>query len=84
MPCGEQIAQVNDRQASLEEKVDEGYASLEAKINAVHASLDAKIEESHASLEAKIAEGDAETRVFMRTLHEDLVQRIAVIGDKRL
>ena len=44
----------------------------------------ARVNDRQVSLEAKIAEGDAETRAFMRILHEDLVRRIAVIGDKRL
>ena len=76
-------AKMDKGHASLEAKINQSHASLEVRINDVQASLDARIKESYASLESKIAEGDAETRAFMRILHEDLVQRIAVIGEQR-
>ena len=35
------------------------------------------------SLRAEIREGDEETRRFMRVLHEDVIARIAALGDAR-
>ena len=35
------------------------------------------------SLRAEIREGDEETRRYMRVLHEDVIARIAALGDAR-
>ena len=35
------------------------------------------------SLRAEIRQGDEETRQYMRVLHEDVIARIAALGDAR-
>jgi len=43
--------------------------------------LTVSITETTTELSARIAEGDEETRRYMRALHEEVIARIATIGE---
>jgi len=62
----------------LETKIIEGDTETRRYLEAKIIEGDA---ETRRYLETKIVEGDTETRTFMRVLHEDLVERIRLLGD---
>jgi hypothetical protein len=71
----ERLERLPARIDNLEVQILQCREEVRIGFSAVNAQL--------ATLEARIAEGDQETRRFMRILHEDLVARIATIGEGR-
>jgi hypothetical protein len=55
--------------------------ALRAEIRAVDEALHVEIRAVVEALRAEIRAGDAETRRFMRVLHEDLIERIQRLGE---
>ena len=45
--------------------------------------IDGRMQMLHADLLTRIQEGDNETRRYMRVLHEEVLARIAALGDGR-
>ena len=66
------------------EEVRMEFSATREGLGARLAALEARIGVVDERLTARIEEGDKETRRFMRVLHEDLVARIATIGEGRL
>ncbi len=46
-------------------------------------SATTRLQSTAESLRAEIRQGDEETRRYMRVLHEDVIARIAALGDAR-
>jgi hypothetical protein len=82
----ERIDTVEHRMDSIEQRLDASYALLSTQIlqsrrenDDAHLAMHARFE----TLEAALAEGLGETRRFMRVLHEEVLSRIALIGEGR-
>lgn len=80
---------LTDRVTILEQKVED-LASLPARVTAVELQILQLRQEMRAEfsavrqeLRAEIRQGDEETRRYMRVLHEDVIARIAALGDAR-
>jgi len=74
-----------DRVEILEHNV-EGLKALPGRVHAVELQIVQLREEMHAgfsALRAEISAGDEETRRYMRVLHEEVISRIATIGEAR-
>ena len=85
MPRGNQ----GQRVAILEQQVEQ-LESLPARMAAVELQILQLREEMRAEfsavrqeLRAEIRQGDEETRRYMRVLHEEVIARIATLGDGR-
>ncbi len=75
---GERIEMQGSAIRSEIRAVDE---TLRTEIRAVDETLRAEIRAGDETLRAEIRAGDEETRRLMRILHEDLIDRIARIGE---
>ena len=73
------LAEKVERLERLPARID----NLEVQILQCREEVRAECSATRAEFIARIAEGDEETRRFMRVLHEDLVARIATIGEGR-
>ena len=74
-----------DRVTILEQKV-EGLAARPAHIASVELQIVQLRDEMRLGFSAvrqEIREGDEETRRYMRVLHEDVIARIAALGEAR-
>ena len=73
--------------SAIREAIESGDArvrtELTGEIGESEEWLRAEIGASAEQLQTEIRAGDEETRRFMRVLHEDLVDRIARLGDAR-
>jgi predicted nucleic acid-binding Zn-ribbon protein len=76
---------LENRVATLEQQIQalvglpERMVSLESQFQ----QLRSDVREEFAALRMEIRTGDLETRRFMRVLHEDVISRIAAIGEGR-
>ena len=66
---------LHERVASLELNVLQFHAEVRAEVSAVRQDLQGAVQ----LLRAEIRAGDAETRRYMRVLHEEVVSRIAAV-----
>jgi hypothetical protein len=66
---------LRERVASLELNILQFHAEVRAEVSAVRQELQGAIQ----VLRAEIRAGDAETRRYLRVLHEEVVSRIAGI-----
>lgn len=74
----ELLEEAMDRLVGLPDRID----ALEGSLHALEKSLRDDMHALEVSLRQEIRSGDEETRRFMRILHEDLVGRIAVLGER--
>jgi hypothetical protein len=81
------LSELPERVASLETQflqfrteVREEFSALRSEMRAGEALL-GEIRKVEASLRREIQAGDEETRRFMRVLHEEVIARIAAIGE---
>jgi predicted nucleic acid-binding Zn-ribbon protein len=76
---------LENRVATLEQQIQalvglpERMVSLESQFQ----QLRSDVREEFAALRMEIRTGDLETRRFIRVLHEDVISRIAAIGEGR-
>jgi hypothetical protein len=76
---------LENRVATLEQQIQalvglpERMASLESQFQQFRSD----VREEFSALRMEIRTGDEETRRFMRVLHEDVISRIAAIGESR-
>jgi len=56
---------------------------LHAEMHELRGELRGEMQRLREELRAEIREGDQETRRYMRVLHEDVIARIAALGDAR-
>jgi hypothetical protein len=61
----------------LEHQLPESVARLDAAIS----DLRSEMRQEFAAVRRELREGDEETRRYMRVLHEDLVDRIKMLGE---
>ena len=80
---------LTERVRILEQKVED-HASLPARVAGVELQILQLRDEMRAEfsavrqeLRAEIRQGDEETRRYMRVLHEEVIARIAALGDAR-
>ena len=73
------LSELPDRVASLETQFLQFRAEMRQEFSAVRT----EIQLVRSELREEIRAGDEETRRFMRVLHEDVIARIAAIGEGR-
>jgi F0F1-type ATP synthase membrane subunit b/b' len=61
---------------------DEIRAGDEHVVNTLREEIRAGDEETRRELRTEIRDGDEETRRFMRILHEEVLERIQILGDR--
>jgi hypothetical protein len=81
--CSAIRAELHDGQETLREEMRAGQDALRAEVREGDASLNAELKAEIRQLRDEVRTGDEETRRFMRILHEELVARIAAIGELR-
>lgn len=69
--------------AMLREEIQGWAASLRAEMREGDGTLRDEMRACEERLRTEIRDGDEETRRYMRVLHEELVARIAVLGEVR-
>lgn len=71
-----------ERMASLEVQILQFREEVKAEFSAMRQEFRQELRQDVTRLESAIREGDEETRRFMRVLHEDVIERIARIGEQ--
>jgi predicted phage gp36 major capsid-like protein len=77
------LEQLPDRVTALEVQIVELRGEMRAEFSATRAEAREGDEHVVQTLRQEIRAGDEETRRFMRILHDDLVERIEILGGKR-
>jgi hypothetical protein len=84
------LSELPDRVASFETQFLQFRTEVRAEFSAVRSEMHAgderlleEIRKVEANLRREIQAGDEETRRFMRVLHEEVISRIAAIGEGR-
>jgi len=95
---GSRLSAVEQRVEAWEGRFDDGIASLTAQISQLREDVltgDERLErtfreeiragdeETRRALREEIRRGDEETRHYMRVLHEEVIERIARLGENR-
>lgn len=83
----ESLERLPERIHSLELQFVQFREEVRAEFSATRAELRAEIragdEQTRVDLRAEIRAGDEETRTYMRVLHEEVLSRIALLGEHR-
>lgn len=83
----EQLEILPARMAAVELRILQRRDEMRSEFSAVRRELTelfrAELQINAESLRAEIRQGDEETRRYMRVLHEDVIARIAALGDAR-
>ena len=83
----ERLETLAARMAAVELQILQLRDEMRTEFSAVRRELTslfrAELQTNADSLRAEIREGDEETRRFMRVLHEDVIARIAALGEAR-
>ncbi len=78
---------IEDRMDTIEQRLDASYAALMSQIlqsrREAHDELLETTARLETRLEAKIEASADETRRFMKVLYEDILSRIALLGESR-
>jgi chromosome segregation ATPase len=74
----ERMGLLEERVASLEEQVSQ----LRSEMRTEFSNVRGEMREMRAELIARMDAGDQETRTLMRVLHEDVIDRIARLGEQ--
>ena len=72
---------VNERVRAIEETVT-NLQELPTQLASMKEQIDARFDRLETTFRAEIHDGDEEMRRFMRILYEDLVTRLAALGDR--
>lgn len=80
---GEILGATGSVRDELHAEISSVRDELRAEINSVRDDLRAEISSVREELRAEIRAGDAETRRYMRVLHEDVIGRIAALQNGR-
>ena len=67
----------------LRDELHAGFSAVRQEMAVMRDDLRTELKSTAESLRADIREGDEETRRYMRVLHEDVIARIAALGDAR-
>jgi hypothetical protein len=68
---------------SVEVQILQLREEMRSEFSAIGGRIRAGDEETRRSLRDEIRQGDEETRRVMRVLHEEVIARIAVVGESR-
>ncbi|MEQ1759436.1 MAG: hypothetical protein ABL986_14035 [Vicinamibacterales bacterium] len=86
----DRVAAVESQLVQLRLEMRDGFSDIRSEMSAMGGGLRADMEAMGASLRAdmqaigaRVDAGDEETRRYMRVLHEDVISRIAAIGEGR-
>jgi hypothetical protein len=83
----ESLENLPERMHSLELQFMQFREEVRAEFSATRAELRAEVragdEQTRTDLRAEIRAGDEETRTYMRVLHEEVLSRIALLGEHR-
>ena len=87
----EQLETLPARMAAVELQILQLRDEMRSEFSAVRreltglfrAELHTNIDSLRAEIRAEIRQGDEETRRYMRVLHEDVIARIAALGEAR-
>ena len=77
------LEQLPDRMAALESQIVLLRSEMHDEFSAIRVEIQSVDEETRRVLRNEIRAGDEETRTLMRVLHEDVISRIAVLGQNR-
>jgi hypothetical protein len=67
----------------LRDEMQTGFSAVCQEMAGMRDDLRTELKSTAESLRAEIREGDEATRRYMRVLHEDVIARIAALGDAR-
>ena len=67
----------------LRDEMHAGFSAVRPELAVMRDDLRTELKSTAESLRAEIRSGDEETRRYMRVLHEDVIARIAALGDAR-
>jgi hypothetical protein len=79
----EQLERLPARMDALELQILQFREEVRVEFSATREELRAEMRALHADAVARAQAGDEETRRFMRILHEEVIERIARIGEGR-
>jgi len=77
------MAAVELQIVQLRDEMQVGFSAVRQEMAVMRDDLRTELKSTAESLRADIREGDEETRRYMRVLHEDVIARIAALGDAR-
>jgi hypothetical protein len=77
----ESLEKLPARIEALELQILQFREEVRAEFTATREGLGAEMRELETRLKALISDGDEETRRYMRVLHEEVIARIATIGE---
>ena len=77
------LERLPERMTALASQIVQLRTEMRDESSAIRQEVRAGDEETRRVLRAEMRAGDEETRTLMRVLHEDVVNRIALIGEVR-
>jgi len=77
------LEQLPERVGALESQFVQLRNEMRAEFSALRGEIRAGDEETRRELRSEIRAGDEETQRLMRVLHEEVIPRIALIGEGR-
>ncbi len=77
------LEQLPARMTALESQIVQLRAEMRDEFSAIRHEMRSGDQETRRVLREELRAGDEETRTLMRVLHEDVINRIALIGDAR-
>ena len=77
----ESLEGLPDRVASLESQIVQFREDVRVEFSALRQEMRTHLDTLRDSLRAEIRAGDEETRRHMRVLHEEVISRIALLGE---
>lgn len=79
----ERVASLETQSLQFRAEMRQEFSAVRTEIQLVRSELRDEIRTTGEGLREEIRAGDEETRRFMRVLHEDVIARIAAIGEGR-
>ena len=78
----ENLESVPAKVAAVELQILQLREEMRGEFSTIRGEIRAGDEETRRSLRDEIRQGDEETRRYMRVLHEDVIARIALLGEQ--
>ncbi len=75
------VADLERVQAALSQQILQLESAMRAEFSAVRSEMRAGDAETRQGLREEIRAGDEETRSLMRALHEDVIERLKLLGN---
>ena len=77
----ERLSELPARVEGGERQILQLRTEMRDGFSALHRAFNSRLDAAVEALETKIREGDEETRRYLRVLHEDVISRIATLGE---